>query len=159
MVEIARYMSRAPTTGSIQLNPYGAAMARIGSTETPFPHRAGYLYSIQYAIDWKAADNGRRGGEFMAWLRAFYAFMAPHVSSNPRGTYVNYVDLDLGTDNWTEPTGIGASYSYNAMVGQKAAASWGQRYFLHNFDRLVRAKSKIDPENVFNNAQSIPPSL
>ncbi|RLM61258.1 hypothetical protein C2845_PM14G03230 [Panicum miliaceum] len=38
------------------------------------------------------------------------------------------------------------------------AASWGQRYFLHNFDRLVRAKSKIDPLNVFNNAQSIPPS-
>ncbi|KAG0522595.1 hypothetical protein BDA96_07G050800 [Sorghum bicolor] len=166
MAEVARYMARAPTTGSVQLNPYGGAMARIGSSETPFPHRAGYLYSIQYAIDWTAADDnaaGGRGGEFMAWLRAFYAFMAPHVSSNPRGAYVNYVDLDLGTDNWTEPTtgAIGASSSYNAMVGvgQKAAASWGQRYFLHNFDRLVRAKSKIDPENVFNHAQSIPPSL
>nr|TKW08859.1 LOW QUALITY PROTEIN: hypothetical protein SEVIR_6G052600v2 [Setaria viridis] len=109
MVKIARYMTAAPTEGSIQLNPYGAAMARIGSGEVPFPHRAGFLYSVQYAVDWKAAENGR-AGEFMG---------------NPRGAYVNYVDLDLGTNNWTDATG---------------------------------QKSKIDPRNVFNNAQSIPPS-
>ncbi|PAN33559.2 hypothetical protein PAHAL_6G040100 [Panicum hallii] len=152
MVKVARYMTAAPTEGSIQLNPYGAAMARIGSSETPFPHRAGFLYSAQYAIDWRASENDR-SGEYMGWLRSFYEFMAPFVSKNPRGAYVNYVDLDLGTNNWTTETGGPLSFS-----SVSHAASWGQRYFLHNFDRLVRAKSKIDPLNVFNNAQSIPPS-
>ncbi|RCV29952.1 hypothetical protein SETIT_6G055200v2 [Setaria italica] len=120
MVKIARYMTAAPTEGSIQLNPYGAAMARIGSGEVPFPHRAGFLYSVQYAVDWKAAENGR-AGEFMGWLREFYAFMAPYVSKNPRGAYVNYVDLDLGTNNWTDATG--GEVSANAV---SHAASWGQ---------------------------------
>jgi hypothetical protein len=155
MVKIARYMTTAPTEGSIQLSPYGAAMARIGSGEVPFPHRAGFLYSVQYAIDWKEEENGRRAGEFMGWLREWYAFMAPYVSKNPRGAYVNYVDLDLGTNNWTNATG--GALSTNAAVSH--AAAWGRSYFLDNFDRLVTAKSKIDPGNVFNNAQSIPPSL
>ncbi|CAO2199821.1 unnamed protein product [Urochloa humidicola] len=154
MVKIMRYMTTAPTEGSIQLAPYGAAMARIGSNETPFPHRAGFLYSIQYAIDWKVEENGR-AGELMGWLREFYKFMEPYVSKNPRGAYVNYVDLDLGVNNWTSVTGgrLSAADSVNH------AASWGRRYFMNNFDRLVRAKSKIDPGNVFNNAQSIPPLL
>ncbi|CAL5008323.1 unnamed protein product [Urochloa decumbens] len=149
MVKIMRYMTTAPTEGSIQLAPYGAAMARTGSGETPFPHRAGFLYSVQYAVDWKAAENGH-AGEFMGWLREFYEFMEPYVSKNPRGAYVNYVDLDLGVNNWTSVTG-------SAADSVSHAASWGRRYFLNNFDRLVRAKSKIDPGNVFNNAQSIPP--
>ncbi|CAL5010263.1 unnamed protein product [Urochloa decumbens] len=152
MVKIMRYMTTAPTEGSIQLAPYGAAMARIGSGERPFPHRAGFLYSVQYAVDWKAAENGR-AGEFMGWLREFYEFMEPYVSKNPRGAYVNYVDLDLGVNNWTSVTGGRLS----AADSVSHAASWGRRYFLNNFDRLVRAKSKIDPGNVFNNAQSIPP--
>ncbi|CAO2187069.1 unnamed protein product [Urochloa humidicola] len=152
MVKIMRYMTMAPTEGSIQLGPYGAAMARIGSGERPFPHRAGFLYSIQYAIDWKAEENGR-AGEFMGWLREFYKFMEPYVSKNPRGAYVNYVDLDLGVNNWTSVTGGKLS----AADSVSHAATWGRRYFMNNFDRLVRAKSKIDPGNVFNNAQSIPP--
>ncbi|CAO2210075.1 unnamed protein product [Urochloa humidicola] len=152
IVKIMRCMTTAPTEGSIQLSPYGAAMARIGSGERPFPHRAGFLYSVQYAIDWKAEENGR-ASEFMGWLREFYKFMEPYVSKNPRGAYVNYVDLDLGVNNWTSVTGGRPS----AADSVSHAASWGRRYFLNNFDRLVRAKSKIDPENVFNNAQSIPP--
>ncbi|CAO2176404.1 unnamed protein product [Urochloa humidicola] len=152
MVKIAQYMTTAPTEGSIQLNPYGGAVARVGSGEIPFPHRAGFLYSIQHAIDWKAEENGR-AGEFMGWLREFYKFMEPYVSKNPRGAYVNYVDLDLGTNNWT--SAIGGRLSAADTVSH--AASWGRRYFLNNYDRLVRAKSKIDPGNVFNNAQSIPP--
>uniref|UniRef100_A0A0E0EI50 Berberine/berberine-like domain-containing protein n=1 Tax=Oryza meridionalis TaxID=40149 RepID=A0A0E0EI50_9ORYZ len=62
--------------------------------------------------------------------------MTPHVSKNPRAA--NVTD---GTSN-------------NSVIH---ARSWGIRYFSKNFDRLVRAKTKIDPENVFNNAQSIPP--
>jgi FAD/FMN-containing dehydrogenase len=77
--------------------------------------------------------------------------MAPYVTKNPRAAYVNYLDLDLGTNGWMNATG-GTSYG---SVGH--AASWGERYFSMNFGRLVRAKTKVDPGNVFNNAQSIPP--
>ncbi|XP_066326012.1 berberine bridge enzyme-like C-1 [Miscanthus floridulus] len=150
-VKILRFMATAgPPEGSIQLDPYGGAMARIGSTVTPFPHRAGYLYSIQYGVSWKASDVDR-ADEYIGWLRSFYAFMAPYVTKNPRAAYVNYLDLDLGTNDWMNATG-GTSYG---SVGH--AASWGERYFLLNFGRLVRAKTKVDPGNVFNNAQSIPP--
>ncbi|CAD6246739.1 unnamed protein product [Miscanthus lutarioriparius] len=150
-VKILRFMATAgPPEGSIQLDPYGGAMARIGSTVTPFPHRAGYLYSIQYGVSWKASDVDR-ADEYIGWLRSFYAFMAPYVTKNPRAAYVNYLDLDLGTNDWMNATG-GTSYG---SVGH--AASWGERYFFMNFGRLVRAKTKVDPGNVFNNAQSIPP--
>jgi hypothetical protein len=148
--KIVQYLSTGPEGSSIQLDPYGGAMARIGSTETPFPHRAGYLYSIQYAVTWNASDMDRSDG-YVEWLRSFYAFMASYVSKNPRAAYVNYLDLDLGTNDWMNATG-GTS---NDSVGH--AASWGERYFFMNFDRLVRAKTKVDPGNVFNNAQSIPP--
>ncbi|CAO2199818.1 unnamed protein product [Urochloa humidicola] len=148
-IRILRYMLTGPQ-GSIQLDPYGGTMARIGSTMTPFPHRAGYLYSIQYTVSWEASEIDR-ADEYMEWLRSFYAFMAPYVSKNPRAAYVNYLDLDLGTNNWMNATG---GTSKNSVAH---AASWGERYFSTNFDRLVRAKSKVDPENVFNNAQSIPP--
>ena len=153
-VKILRFMATAGSPapeGAIQLDPYGGAMARIGSTMTPFPHRAGYLYSIQYSVSWKASDVDR-ADEYVGWLRSFYDFMAPYVTKNPRAAYVNYLDLDLGTNGWMNATG-GTSYG---SVGH-AASSWGQRYFLANFGRLVRAKTKVDPENVFNNAQSIPP--
>jgi hypothetical protein len=149
-VKILRYMATGPAEGSMQLDPYGGAMARIGSAATPFPHRAGYLYSIQYGVSWKASDVDRED-EYVGWLRSFYAFMAPYVTKNPRAAYVNYLDLDLGTNDWMNATGGTSSSS----VGH--AASWGERYFLTNFGRLVRAKTRADPGNVFNNAQSIPP--
>ncbi|KAG2581714.1 hypothetical protein PVAP13_6KG071735 [Panicum virgatum] len=148
---ILRHMSTGPP-GSIQLDPYGGAMARVGSGATPFPHRAGHLYSIQYAVTWNASDHRLgRAEERIGWLRSFHEFMARYVSRNPRRAYVNYLDLDLGTNGWANATG-GTSGESVAR-----AASWGERYFFTNFDRLVRAKTKVDPENVFNNAQSIPP--
>jgi hypothetical protein len=39
------------------------------------------------------------------------------------------------------------------------ARLWGEKYFLKNYDRLVRAKTVIDPNNVFSNEQGIPPIL
>ncbi|XP_006659851.2 reticuline oxidase-like [Oryza brachyantha] len=148
-INIIKYLSNGPQ-GSIQLDPYDGAMARIESSKIPFPHRAGNLYSIQYGVSWHALDNGQ-AEKYIGWLRSFYAYMAPYVSKNPRAAYVNYLDLDLGTNNWMNATN-GTS---NGSVIH--ARSWGRSYFLKNFDRLARAKAKIDPTNVFNNAQSIPP--
>ncbi|KAG5029175.1 hypothetical protein JHK87_012689 [Glycine soja] len=33
-------------------NPYGGKMGEISEFETPFPHRAGNIYEIQYSVSW-----------------------------------------------------------------------------------------------------------
>ncbi|VFQ98199.1 unnamed protein product [Cuscuta campestris] len=37
------------------------------------------------------------------------------------------------------------------------ARVWGVKYFKNNFDRLVRVKTMVDPQDFFRNEQSIPP--
>lgn len=39
--------------GAMQWNPYGGKMSEISDTETPFPHRAGNIFNIQYTFNWK----------------------------------------------------------------------------------------------------------
>jgi len=144
MAGILRHLATG-ASGYVILDPYGGAMARAGPGDTPFPHRAGNLYGIQYGVTWVPGEDGEAR---MAWLRALYKYMAPHVSCDPRAAYVNYIDLDLGTN---------VNGSASAVVS-RARATWGAAYFSkENFDRLVQAKTLIDPANVFNSAQSIPP--
>ncbi|KAH9289370.1 hypothetical protein KI387_033487 [Taxus chinensis] len=131
-----KIMEKRPNS-SIVLAPLGGAMSRIPSYQLPFPHRAGYLYYIQYILDWN--DSGE-DTESVAWMRMFYNYMTPYVSKSPRAAYVNYLDLDLG----------------NGSSTVEQARSWGEKYFGDNFDRLVQVKTEFDPNNIFKNAQSIP---
>uniref|UniRef100_A0A0E0LRG6 FAD-binding PCMH-type domain-containing protein n=1 Tax=Oryza punctata TaxID=4537 RepID=A0A0E0LRG6_ORYPU len=142
------------TKAYVILDPYGGAMDRIGSANLPFPHRRGNIYGIQYLIEW-TADNDDHREEYMDWLRRFYQFMGSYVPNSPRAAYINYMDLDLGMNNWSNLQMYGGDGSPNPQV--EAARVWGEKYFLRNYDRLVRAKTAIDPDNVFRNAQSIPP--
>ncbi|CAN1251737.1 Berberine bridge enzyme-like 2 [Linum perenne] len=84
---IWKKMIETGKTGLV-FNPYGGRMDEIGATETPFPHRKGNLWKMQYSIGWK------EGGE--------------------------------------------------------------TTYFAENFERLVKVKTAVDPENFFWNEQSIP---
>ncbi|KAK6146200.1 hypothetical protein DH2020_020069 [Rehmannia glutinosa] len=43
------------------------------------------------------------------------------------------------------------------VIFVEMARIWGEKYFLKNYDRLVRVKTMIDPLNVFRNQQGIPP--
>ncbi|CAA7014237.1 unnamed protein product [Microthlaspi erraticum] len=77
-------------------NPYGGRMGEITSSRTPFPHRAGNLFNIEYVIDWsESGDQVEK--DHLARAREMYEFMTPYVSSNPRGAYLNYRDLDIGS--------------------------------------------------------------
>ncbi|KAF8670048.1 hypothetical protein HU200_051239 [Digitaria exilis] len=158
LTRVVNLLSEQPKAYVI-LDPYGGAMDRIGSGELPFPHRKGNIHGIQYLIDWTAEEDEHRE-EYMDWLRRFYDFMGEFVHKNPRTAYINYMDLDLGTNNWSgsdrrRSRKIDDDGSPNPEV--EAARAWGERYFLGNYDRLVLAKTMIDPDNVFRNAQSIPP--
>ncbi|KAK2437517.1 berberine bridge enzyme [Trifolium repens] len=127
----------------IVMLPYGGKMDNISESETPFPHRYGNLYIIQYAVHWD-----QEGDEVeklhINWIRKLYSYLEPFVSKSPRSAYLNYRDLDIGVNNKTGYT------SY------KQASIWGVKYFKNNFKRLVKVKTKVDPQNFFRNEQSIP---
>ncbi|KAL5577857.1 hypothetical protein UlMin_019556 [Ulmus minor] len=125
------------------LNPYGGRMAEIPATETPFPHRAGNIAKIQYLSNWTETGT-EAANSYINLMRKLYEYMTPFVSKNPRDSYFNYRDLDLGMN-------------FNCKANyEEARDSYGIKYFKGNFYRLVRIKTKVDPDNFFRNEQSIP---
>ncbi|AES64861.1 putative tetrahydroberberine oxidase [Medicago truncatula] len=123
-------------------NPYGGKMAEIPADATPFPHRAGNLFKIQFSVNWNdPAPNATVG--FLNQAKVLYSYMTPYVSKNPRSAYINYRDLDIGINSFGKN-----SYEEGEVYGTK--------YFNNNFDRLVKIKTAVDPDNFFRNEQSIP---
>ncbi|VFQ94533.1 unnamed protein product [Cuscuta campestris] len=125
------------------LNPYGGKMAAIPESATPFPHRCGNLFMIQYLTLW-SEDDVTVAAKHYEWIGKLYDYMEPYVSRYPREAYVNYRDLDLGMNK------------NHGKVTFLEASSWGTLYFKDNFRRLAQAKTKIDPNNFFRHEQSIP---
>lgn len=123
-------------------NPYGGMMGKISETEIPFPHRRGVLFKIQYLTTWQKGDENQ--DKHLQWIKKLYNYMTPYVSQLPREAYVNYRDLDLGINK-------NSNTSYIESIG------WGTRYFKENYGRLLRVKTKVDPDNFFRHEQSIPP--
>ncbi|XP_028958858.1 berberine bridge enzyme-like 21 [Malus domestica] len=123
-------------------NPYGGEMSRIAPSETPFPHRAGNLYKIQYSVNWEDAGEDLEKN-YTTQSKRLFSYMTPFVSKNPRSAFLNYRDLDIGATSTGAPT-----YEEGKVYGVK--------YFNDNFDRLVKVKTAVDPENFFYNEQSIP---
>ena len=133
-----------PEAALIMLDPYGGRMRSIPPSATPFPHRD-YLYQFQFFSFW--FENGTAALERrLSWVRGVYEDLTPYVSKNPRAVYVNYRDLDIGTN---ELEGNVTSYA--------KARVWGEKYFKGNFKRLAAVKSMVDPDDFFRNEQSIPP--
>ncbi|XP_048323271.2 monolignol oxidoreductase AtBBE-like 13 [Ziziphus jujuba] len=120
--------------------PYGGMMNRIPEREIPFPHREGTIFMIQYLTGWTDGENNT--AKHMEWIRKVYNYMGPYVSKFPREAYVNYRDLDLGMNK--------------KNMSFIEARFWGIKYFKNNFYRLVKVKSRVDPDNFFRHEQSIP---
>ncbi|KAK4803414.1 hypothetical protein SAY86_003231 [Trapa natans] len=126
----------------LTFNPYGGKMAEIASTATPFPHRAGNLWKVQYAANWDE-DGEEAAAYYIGLTRKLYEYMTPFVSKNPREAFLNYIDLDLGINRGDE-----AAYT--------EAMAYGVKYFKGNYKRLISIKTRVDPQNYFRNEQSIP---
>jgi hypothetical protein len=129
--------------GWMQWNPYGGRMSEIVESETPFPHRDGNIFKIMYWVYW-VEEGAEATNHYLNLTRTYYNSMTPYVSKNPREAFLNYRDLDIGRAS-TNGTKIFSS-----------AKVYGTKYFKGNFDRLVRVKTMVDPDNFFQNEQSIP---
>ncbi|WJZ97012.1 hypothetical protein VitviT2T_015647 [Vitis vinifera] len=124
-----RFYEEEAVTAEMIFSPYKGRMNEIPESKTPFPHRAGNIYKIQHLV----------------WIRRLYSYMVPYVSKSPRAAYLNYRDLNIGTN----------SNKGNTSYAQ--ASIWGVKYFKNNFNRLVQVKASVDPMNFFRNEQNIPP--
>ncbi|GMP71993.1 hypothetical protein CsSME_00030199 [Camellia sinensis var. sinensis] len=123
-------------------NHYGGRMSEIPVAATPFPHRAGNIFKLQYSVNWK--DEGVDAyNNYMSQIRELYSFMTPFVSKSPREAFLCYRDLDIGI-------------THNGEGSYDEGKVYGLKYFKSNFDRLVKVKTMVDPENFFRNEQSIP---
>ncbi|XP_060671263.1 berberine bridge enzyme-like 8 isoform X3 [Ziziphus jujuba] len=127
----------------MQWNPYGGKMSEISESETPFPHRKGNVFKIQYSVGWREDGSETTTNRYLDLIKEFHEAMTPFVSKDPREAFLNYRDLDIGTSS----TGK-----------YKEGRVYGTKYFKGNFDRLVKVKTMVDPDNFFRNEQSIPTS-
>ncbi|CAF2130524.1 unnamed protein product [Brassica napus] len=122
-------------------NPYGGRMAEVAEDATPFPHRK-KLFKIQYSVNWKESSAEIEKG-YLNQAKVLYSFMTGYVSKNPRNAYLNYRDVDIGVND-------------HGVNSYKEGKVYGRKYFGKNFDRLVKVKTAVDPDNFFRNEQSIP---
>ncbi|XP_052202891.1 berberine bridge enzyme-like 14 [Diospyros lotus] len=127
---------------AMTFNPYGGRMSEIEESEIAFPHRAGNMFKIQYSVTWK--EEGAEAAErSLNSIRRLYDYMSNHVSKSPRASYLNYRDVDLGVNQ------IGNTSYWEAII-------WGRKYFKRNFERLVKVKTMVDPDEFFVYEQSVP---
>ncbi|KAJ3088405.1 hypothetical protein HK102_008821 [Quaeritorhiza haematococci] len=112
----------------VELVPFGGFMDDVGPQDTPYPHRNGTLFSLQYGA-YVRRNESVVGSPAFAWLRALEVTISPYMNGMH---YQNYPDLDLGR-------------------------KFGEKYFgTVNFARLKSIKAMYDPCNVWRNEQSVP---
>ncbi|TVU01739.1 hypothetical protein EJB05_52799, partial [Eragrostis curvula] len=134
--------------GLVILEPHGAAVGGPNTNATsPYPHRRGVLFNLQYGSMWWGDANGTAAATALGWLNGLYDFMAQFVSSNPREAFANYRDLDIGRNV------VGG----DDVSTYRSGRVWGERYFMGNFRKLAAVKARVDPSDYFRNEQSIPP--
>jgi hypothetical protein len=129
----------------MQWDPHGSRMSEIFEPDTPFPHRAGNLFLIQYFTSWvEEAETNK----YLELSRELYDEIMTPLLGMPkdqvREAFQNYRDLDIGAN-------------HDDQTDFDTAIVYGSKYFLGNFDRLSRVKRIVDPENFFKHEQSIPP--
>jgi FAD/FMN-containing dehydrogenase len=123
------HMTRFPRAGRIgdfKIIASGGEVARIAPDTTAFVHRTD-PYLNEGDASWTPDADRRTIDTCKAWLEELYAVMAPYLS---RRAYQNFIDPTL--------------------------RNWERAYYAENLGRLVDIKRRIDPDNYFRFAQSIP---
>jgi Berberine and berberine like len=106
--------------------PWGGAYNRVAADATAFVHRD-ELFMIQHLLLINPAGPTTGNGSAQDWLARSWALVHPWGSG---GVYPNFPDPDL--------------------------PDWAHAYYGENYDRLVRIKTKYDPDGFFRFHQSLP---
>jgi len=128
---IVGMLDTAPTPQcGLWMQSFGGAFAAKRPDETAFFHRKAQ-FILEYVGAWskeKIADR-ELAQKCHDWAKAFRQKLSPYTT----GTYVNFIDLDLTQDEYLK------------------------LYYGDNAPRLREIKARVDPANLFNFEQSIPP--
>lgn len=113
----------------LQVDSYGGRVNAVAPEATAVAQRSSIM-KLQFQTYW---TDPTQDGANLSWMRDFYAAMYGPAGPVPDGTmdgcYIGYPDVDL--------------------------VDWQYLYYKENYRRLQEAKSRWDPGNVFNHAQSI----
>ena len=78
--------------------PFGGRINEIPSTATPFPHRAGNLWMVEYLANWY--QPGKEVADYYIDLaRKLHKYLPPFVSKNQREAFFNNKDFELGINH------------------------------------------------------------
>lgn len=86
------------SAANLVMVPYGVKMSNTFKDASPFPHRNGNLYMLFQGLYWDRNTPVVTQKNGLAWLRvrSLSKDLTPYVSGNPKSSYVNYNDLELG---------------------------------------------------------------
>ena len=126
-------LAAMPGKTSVVLRQLGGAIAAVSPSATAFVHRGQNLYQVD--VRYTGPGSGVNGygpppPASKRWMTEYYDMMKDIVHHTE--SFQNHIDLDL--------------------------KDYLQRYYGQNLPRLVRVKDAYDPDNFFNNPQSIPTS-
>jgi FAD/FMN-containing dehydrogenase len=106
----------------------GGRINRVATGATAFVHRDS-VWLMDSGLNWTATDTAATIDENLAWQNRFYEAMLPYSN---RQAYQNFSDPSL--------------------------RDYAQAYYGANLPRLSRIKRAVDPANLFQFPQSIPPA-
>ncbi|KAJ9705868.1 hypothetical protein PVL29_003799 [Vitis rotundifolia] len=103
-------------------------MIELGKPGMVFNAYGGRMRNPLPSPRWEHIQDPVLDKKYLNLIRELYSYITPFVSNSPRGT-----------DSYEE------------------GKVYGVKYFMNNFDRLVKVKTAVDPQNFFRYEQSIPP--
>ena len=105
----------------------GPVVGSVGRRETAYVHRDA-LTLLRATPVWKIDSSKSVRDGLMAWTNQMISLIAPYT---PAESYQNFPNRGI--------------------------KSYKRQYYAENYSRLVKIKTKYDPDNIFRNPQSIPP--
>ena len=115
-----------PSSGSVKVFSWGGAIGRVAPSATAFVHRQA-LALLSVGTSWASDEEPSLVRRLLAWVDQVWDAMRPHTSNE---SYQNFID--------------------------PALTDWERAYYGANLERLVAVKRRVDPDDVFHFAQSIP---
>jgi hypothetical protein len=116
-------------------------MSEVPEPGTPYAHRRGYLYNLQYFVKWGGDKNVSYEDGHLEWVSGVHEFMTPRIPELRTST--------SGTWTWGR--------TWREARGTRRPGCGGRSTSGETSRRLAMVRAEVDPDQVFWSEQSIPP--